>query len=444
MDLKKDKFGSDFIWGVSTAAYQIEGAHKYSGKGPSIWDTFVRKKNKIFGNDNADIACNFYHSYTDDIDLMKSMNIKNHRFSISWSRILPAGTGQINQNGIDYYNQLIDHTIAQGITPWITLYHWDLPQALEDRGGWTNRDIVTWFCEYVSICVKNFGDRVNNWIVLNEPTVFTAAGYFFGVHAPGKRGLDNFLAAAHHAALAQSLGAKRIKSIQPDSYIGTTFSCSYVQPLSNREKDVLAAKKADIMLNRLFVEPLLGMGYPTEEIKILRRIERYIKPGDEADLKFNMDFIGIQNYTREIVKHSYFVPFLKAKIVSAKKRKVQLTAMNWEVYPESIYEMLKKFASYTNIPPLIVTENGAAFADRVENNQVHDTERTTYIKQAIGQVLRSKNEGINVKGYFAWTFLDNFEWAEGYRPRFGLVYVDFETQRRIIKSSGIWYADFIK
>ena len=444
MLLTKEAFGKDFIWGVSTAAYQIEGAHNLDGKGPSVWDKFVQKRNKIFRNHTGDIACDHYNRYIDDLYLMHSMNIHNYRFSVSWSRILPEGTGRINQAGIDFYNRLIDLSLELGITPWITLYHWDLPHNLEAKGGWTNRDVKDWFGDYVAICVKNFGDRVKNWMVLNEPTVFSAAGYFFGVHAPGRKSIEGFLAAAHHATLAQAHGARVIKALQPESNVGTTFSCSHVEPYTNREKDIKAAKKADLLLNRLFIEPLLGMGYPVNEIKTLRRIEKYIKQNDEQDLKFDMDFIGIQNYTREIIRYAMFVPFLQAKIVNAKDRNVEMTAMEWEVYPESIYHILKKFQAYENIPPLIITENGAAFSDTLQNNVVHDPKRLQYIQNILQQVLRAKQEGVNVNGYFVWTFLDNFEWAEGYHPRFGLVHVDFQTQQRTVKASGHWYADFIK
>lgn len=444
MLLTKDAFGKDFVWGVSTAAYQIEGAHDAHGKGPSIWDVFVQKRNRIFKNQHGNEACDFYNRYVEDLYLMKGMHIPNYRFSLSWSRIFPEGIGQINQSGIDFYDRLIDLSLELGITPWVTLYHWDLPHALEKKGGWVNRDVKEWFSEFISKCVVLYGDRVKNWMVLNEPTVFTAAGYFFGVHAPERKGLGNFLAATHHAALAQAQGGRIIKSLQRDSQVGTTFSCSHVEPYTSKERDIIAAKKADVLLNRFFIEPLLGMGYPTQEIKILNRIEKYIKPNDENELQFNMDFIGVQNYTREIIRYAMFVPYLQAKIVSAKERKVEMTEMNWEVYPASIYHVLKKFSSYQNIPPLIVTENGAAFPDQIENGLVDDPERTNYLQQALKQVHRAQQEGVNVKGYFVWTFLDNFEWAEGYRPRFGLVYVNFRNQERTIKSSGHWYTSFLK
>src|SRR5665213_816639 len=440
----KEEFGNTFEWGVSTAAYQIEGNRTPDLKGESIWDVFVKKRGKIFQNHNGNVACDFYNRYAKDISLMADLNIPNYRFSISWSRILPWGTGCVNRKGIDFYNRVIEFCLELNITPWITLYHWDLPHELQKKGGWVNRDIIDWFSEFVSCCVKNFGDRVSNWMVLNEPMVFTGAGYFLGVHAPGKKGLNNFLAATHHAAMCQARGAGIIKSLQPQSNVGSTFSCSHVEPYRNIEKDIIAAKKVDALLNRLFIEPLLGLGYPSEDLKLLRRIEKFMKPEDEKNLVFNMDFIGVQNYTREMVTHASFIPYMNAKIIGADKRNVQVTLMNWEVYPESIYYVLKKFGSYENMPALMVTETGAAFTDTIDNGKVNDVKRLQYIQDNISQILRAKREGINVTGYFVWTLLDNFEWAEGYYPRFGLVYVDFATQERIIKSSGYWYSNFLK
>ena len=443
MDLKIADFGADFKWGVSTAAYQIEGASNVDGKGPSIWDEFVKKPGKIFQKQHGEIACDFYNRYKEDISLIKALQIPNHRFSISWSRVIPEGTGRINRKGIDFYNRVIDHSLELGIEPWVTLYHWDLPHSLQEDGGWKNRDIIQWFSNYVEVCVKHFGDRVKNWIVLNEPMVFTGAGYFFGVHAPGKKGLRNFLAAVHHAALCTAEGGRLIRQLDAAANIGTTFSCSHIEPYRAVKKDMIAAGKADVLLNRLFIEPLLGMGYPAADLKILKRIEQFIKPGDEAKLAFDMDFIGIQNYTRELVTHSAFMPFVKAKIVKANKRNVETTLMNWEVYPESMYHILKKFGSYKNIKQLLVTENGAAFKDTIIEGKIDDYARARFLRENINQLLRAKREGVNVNGYFIWTLLDNFEWAEGYYPKFGLVHVDFETQKRIIKSSGNWYRDFL-
>jgi len=444
-ELNKQSFGDDFQWGVATAAFQIEGSCAVDGKGASIWDVFANKKGNIKDGHHARTACDFYLSYQKDIALVKKMGIPNFRFSISWSRILPHGTGKINQKGIDFYNDLIDHCLEQGIEPWPTLYHWDLPQTLEEKGGWTNREIVAWFSEYVSICATHFGDRIKHWMVMNEPMVFTGAGYFMGVHAPGRKGLKNFLPAVHHAILSIAEGGRVLKAAFPDALIGTTFSCTHVTPFSSAKKDVAAADRADILFNRLFIEPLLGLGYPVDDIPVLKKIQRYFYPGDEDKMSFDFDFIGIQNYTREVIRYSLLTPYLHAQIVRADRRDVPTTTMKWEVYPPAIYHMLKKFSAYPQIKEIYVTENGAAFEDAVsEDGTVNDPRRLNYLKDHIVQVLKAKDEGVNVKGYFVWTLTDNFEWAEGYHPRFGLVYVDFNTQQRIIKSSGQWYADFLK
>jgi beta-glucosidase len=443
MQLNRESFGDEFHWGVSTAAYQIEGAHEADGKGPSIWDGFTQVKKKIHQNQHGKTACDFYNLYPGDIQLLNQMQIPNFRFSIAWSRIFPEGTGKVNQAGVDYYERLINECLAKGIQPWVTLYHWDLPQALEKKGGWTNREILHWFEYYVSFCVKQFGDRVIRWMILNEPMVFTGAGYFLGVHAPGKKGLTPFLSAVHHAALCQAAGGRIVRSLQSNALVGTTFSYSHIEPWRNNELDCAAAKKTDTLLNRLFIEPLLGMGYPVRDLKILQRLEKFHRDGDEKKLAFDMDFVGLQNYTREIVRHSYFMPFIKARIIKAGKRKVERTQMNWEVYPPSIYHAIMRWSNYKNLKEIIVTENGAAFEDQNINGVVHDPKRKEYLQNHIAQVLLSKKAGARVNGYFVWTFLDNFEWAEGYHPKFGLVHVNFDTQERIVKDSGIWYANFL-
>ncbi len=440
----KADFGPDFQWGVSNAAFQTEGAWNIDGRGPSIWDTFAQRKGKIKGGHDGRIACDFYNRYQEDVALVKELHIPNFRFSISWPRIVPTGTGRPNAKGLDFYDRLVDCCLEQGIIPWVTLYHWDLPQALQDKGGWLNREILSWLEEYAACVAGRLGDRVKHWMVLNEPTVFTGAGYFFGVHAPGLTGLRNFLPAAHHAALAMGHMGRILRSEMRDASVGSTFSCSSIHPISDRQRDVDAVKRADALINRLFIEPVLGMGYPVADLRALAGIERYMRAGDEALLPFDFDFIGIQNYTREVVKHSYFVPYLQAQLVPAKRRRVDLvTEMGWEVYPESLYEMIKKFDAYPNIPKLYVTENGSAFPDTVADGQVTDNQRTQYLQDHLAQVLRAKREGLNVHGYFVWTLTDNFEWAAGYHPRFGLVHVDFDTQRRTLKASGKWYRGFL-
>ncbi|MDB5285329.1 MAG: beta-galactosidase [Mucilaginibacter sp.] len=442
--LTKQLFGDDFAWGVSTAALQTEGSCDIDGKGPSIWDTFSAKKGRILNGDKPSIACQFYENYKRDIDLVKVLNIPNFRFSISWSRILPTGTSDVNQAGIDHYNKVIDYCLKQGVEPWITVYHWDLPQALEDKGGWTNRAIVAWFTEFTTICAQSFGDRVKNWMVMNEPAVFTGAGYFLGIHAPGRRGLWNFLPAVHHTVLSIVAGAKVLRKLLPHAVIGTTFSCSHIEPYSDKLKDINAAKRADALINRLFIEPIIGLGYPTDEVVALKGISKYYQLGDEENISFDFDFIGLQNYTREIVKYSFFTPYIGASLVKAEDRNVELTAMRWEIYPPAIYHIIKKFNAYPQIKKILITENGAAFPDEVVNGQVDDPKRIAYLQTHLQQVLKAKQEGGKVSGYFVWTLTDNFEWAEGYHPRFGLIYVDFKTQQRIIKGSGKWYANFLR
>jgi beta-glucosidase len=440
----KNLFGDDFAWGISTAAFQVEGAHDAHGKGESIWDVFTGKQDKVLNGHHAQIACDFYNQYESDIDLIKLLNIPNFRFSISWTRILPNGTGEVNREGVAYYNRVIDYCLQKGIEPWVTLYHWDLPHELELKAGWTNREIVNLFTAYVKICAEHFGDRVKYWMVMNEPAVFTGAGYFLGIHAPGRTGLKSFLPAIHHTVLSMAAGAKELRSVLPSAQIGTTFSCSFIEPYTEKARDIKAAKRVDAIINRMFIEPVLGLGYPITDAPVLKNIEKYFFPGDKENLSFDFDFIGIQNYTREIVKYSIFTPYISASLVKAENRKVPLTQMKWEVYPPAIYQMIKKFNGYQSIKKLLITENGAAFPDEVVNGEVKNPLRVEYLQTHLAQVLKAKNDGYKVNGYFVWTLTDNFEWAEGYHPRFGLIYVNFETQQRIIKSSGHWYADFLK
>ncbi len=441
--LKRADFGKDFLWGVATAAYQIEGAWNEDGKGASVWDTFSHKKGKIKNGENGDTACDFYHRYAKDIGLVKEMGFRVKRFSLSWSRIMPEGTGTINTKGVDFYHKVIEECLVQGIEPWITLYHWDLPQALEDKGGWTNREVIQWFSEYVDFCTRTFGDKVKNWMVLNEPAAFTALGYLLGIHAPGKRGFNKFVAATHHATLCQAEGGRIIRKNVKNANIGSTFSCSYVQPFKNTEPHIKAADKMDAFLNRLFLEPALGLGYPFETVPILRKIKKFIQDGDMEKLAFDFDFIGLQNYTRNITRFNPFIPGISGLEVPAKKRNVPYTDMGWEVYPEGIYHLLKKFAAYKGVKKIIVTENGAAFPDAVQDNQVQDDQRIKFYQKYLEKVLQAKHEGVPVEGYFVWSLMDNFEWAEGFRPRFGLVYVDFLSQQRIIKNSGLWFKSFL-
>lgn len=441
---KKEDFGKGFLWGVATAAYQIEGAWNEDGKSPSIWDTFSHKKGKIKTHENGDVACDFYHNYATDIDLIKKMNFDVNRFSLAWSRIKPEGIGAANQKGVDFYHRVIDNCLEKGIQPWITLYHWDLPQILQDKKGWENREIVNWFSEYVDFCTKTYGDKVKNWMVLNEPMAFTALGYLIGIHAPGKMGINSFAAATHHAVLCQAEGGRIVRNNVQNSHIGTTFSCSHVMPKSNIERHLKATERSDAFLNRMFLEPALGLGYPTKSLPMLKKVEKFMKDSDETKMKFDFDFIGLQNYTRAIAQDAPYIPGLHVKDVPAKKRHVPHTEMGWEVYPDGIYQLLKKFGAYPTIKKIIVTENGAAFPDVLEDGRVRDVLRQQFYENYLEKVLQAKKEGVPVEGYFCWSLMDNFEWQEGYRPRFGLVYTDFQTQKRYIKDSGLWFQSFLE
>jgi len=439
----KSDFGPGFSWGVATSAYQIEGAVSEDGRSPSIWDTFSHTPGKIKTGENGDVACDFYHRYQGDIAFIRQMNMQVHRFSLAWPRILPGGTGPVNPKGLDFYHRVIDRTLELGLKPWVTLYHWDLPQVLEDKGGWINREIVSWFGEYVEVCARAFGDKVKHWMVLNEPTVFTALGYMQGKHAPGRKGLGNFLPAVHHAAMAQAEGGRILRANVKDAQIGTTFSASYVEAAGPTWLSRAAAASYDAVVNRLFIEPALGLGYPWKAAPFLLALKRYIRPGDMEKLAFDFDFIGLQTYFRQQVRFDPLALGTFAREIPHAERGGELTEMGWEVWPENIYLLLKQFSAYKGVKRIIITENGAAFPDTPQGERVQDPKRIQFIQDHLAQVLRAKREGVPVEGYFYWSLLDNFEWAEGYRPRFGLVYVDYPTQKRILKDSGRWFGEFL-
>ena len=431
-------FGPEFLWGTASAAYQIEGAYNQDGRGNSIWDVFS-EKGRIKNKENGQIATDFYHRYKEDIALAKSMNFRVFRFSISWSRIFPQGTGEVNQKGVNFYHTVIDECLSQGLQPWVTLYHWDLPQALQVQGGWANREVVEWFKSYTKFCAREFGSKVKYWMVFNEPSAFVGLGYLAGYHAPGKRNVNAFLKASHYACLAMAEGGRIIRREIPDAQIGTTFSCSSVDAWKDKSKHQKAVKRMDAMLNRMFIEPSLGLGYPENDFPFLRKMKKFQLPGDAEKLKFDFDFIGLQNYFRVVVKRSPFIPFVWAKPVSAKKRNVSFNEMGFEIYPEGMYRILKQFAQYKTIKNIVITENGVCVKDELVNENVRDSQRIDFFRAYLNQVLKAKQEGVPITGYLVWSLTDNFEWTEGYEPRFGLVYVDYNTQKRFIKDSGKWF-----
>ena len=441
--ITKSDFGPEFKWGVAAASYQTEGAWNMDGKGESIWDHFSHKSGKIERNENADTATDFYNRYEEDIELVASMNFKVFRFSLSWPRILPEGTGKVNQEGIDFYHRVIDKCLASGLEPWITIYHWDLPQALEELGGWTNRKIMDWFSEFAEIVTKEYGSKVKNWMVINEQLSFIGGGYLLGFMAPGRRGIAGTLKAIHHSVLCNADGGRIIRKNIPDANIGTTFFTAYIEAENQEPKNLAAAARVDAGINRLFIEPALGMGYPDETLPVLKNIRKYFQEGDEQRMKFDFDFIGVQYYFRAVVKKS-IIPWIWAKEIKAKDRGVVVNEMQGEIYPDGLCYILKKFSKYIGIRTILVTENGTCVPDQLENGEVHDQKRIDYFQDHLAAVLRAKKDGVNVNGYFVWSPTDNFEWDKGFRPRFGLVYIDFDTLKRTIKNSGLWFREFLK
>lgn len=437
-------FGKGFQWGVAMAAAQNEGAYNVDGRGLSIWDVFARRQGKIKGGAKPYDACDFYYRYKDDLLLVKALGFTVFRFSFSWSRIFPEGMGKPNKAGVAFYHKVIDECLQLGLVPYLTLYHWDLPQALQKEGGWTSIVFQKWFARFVGFCAQEYGHKVKHWIILNEPMGFTSLGYMLGKHAPGKTGLSNWLPAVHNAALAQAEGGRIVRDLVPKSHIGTTFSCSEVLPYSQKKEDIEAAHRMDILMNRLFIEPALGRGYPHDDFALMDKLYFHSKAWKYADkMQFSFDFIGIQNYFPITVKYNPVIPIIQASEVKATTRKVPHTALGWEINADSFYRILKRFWLYGSVKEIIVSENGACFKDELVNGVVDDQARIHYFQQYLAAMLKAKHEGVNIKGYFAWTLMDNFEWSEGYHARFGLVHVDFNTQLRTIKNSGYWWRQFL-
>ena len=433
-----NQFGDDFLWGTACAAYQIEGAWDEGGKGLSVWDEFTHRKGNIHENETGDVAVDFYHRYKEDIALNKKMGFDVFRFSIAWPRIFPDGTGEVNPEGVAFYHKVIDECIAQGVEPWVTLYHWDLPSALQKQGGWTNRKIISWFKEYTTFCAKEYGQKVKNWMVMNEPAAFVGLGYMVGYHAPGKKGIGKFLKATHYTCLSMAEAGRALRMNVDNANIGSTFSCSQVKSYKGLMKHDKAVAKLDALLNRLFIEPSLGLGYPYDGFPQLRRIKKYFEEGDEELLKFDFDFIGLQNYFPVVAKRA-MIPVVWSKQVSTEKRDVPVNEMGFEINPEGMYKILKQFGNYEGIKNIIITENGTCIKDTLEKDGVHDPERVTFFQSYLKNIYRAKSEGVPITGYFVWSLTDNFEWSEGYEPRFGLVHVDYNTLERTMKDSGKWF-----
>ena len=428
-----------FTWGVATSSYQIEGAATAGGRGPSIWDTFSRVPGAVINGDSGDVACDHYHRYNEDLDLIKWLGVNAYRFSIAWPRIFPQGAGSPNQAGIDFYDRLIDGALERGITPWPTLYHWDLPQALEDKGGWNSRATSERFAEYAHLMAEKFGDRVKNWTTLNEPFCSAWLGYLYGVMAPGIKDLQTAIDASHHLLLGHGLATQAIRSVASDLRVGIVLNLTPAIPLN--EKDELAAKYADGFDNRWYADPVFKGSYPQDIVEGFGK-EVPIHAGDMQSISAPLDFLGINFYTRQTVTLDESAKPLPYRPVMVDG--VERTAMGWEVHPESLTNIIMRVHRDYAPKEIYITENGSAWDDSVINDKVDDPHRVSYLERHLDAMLAAKAQGAPVNGYFAWSLMDNFEWAYGYSKRFGIVYVDYETQKRIPKSSAYYYRERIK
>jgi beta-glucosidase len=436
-------FPEDFLFGVATASYQIEGAVKEDGRGESIWDRFSHSPGRVFEGHTGDIACDHYHRYREDVALMKQLGIPAYRFSVAWPRIFPE-RNRFNPKGLDFYRRLVEALQEAGIKPFATLYHWDLPQWLQDRGGWANRDTSQYFGEYAARIYDDLGDGIAAFITHNEPWCSAFLGHGFGVHAPGHQDWREAFQVAHNILWSHGLAVQAHRASNHRGPIGITLNFTWVDPISESEADRAAAERSHAFNNRWFLEPLLGRGYPAEfQQWVEDRLGRFdfVRPGDLETIAEHIDFLGINYYTRNVVGANPADPLLGLYTLEAPAD--NRTEMGWEIHPQSLYRLLKWVHGYTGDLPLYITENGAAFQDEVVDRKVPDPGRIDYVANHLQAARRFVEEGGPLKGYFLWSFMDNFEWAFGYSKRFGIVYVDYETQTRIVKDSGKWYSQQI-
>ncbi len=429
------RFPDRFLWGTATSAYQIEGAADAEGKGESIWDRFCTIPGKIADGSDGRTACDHYHRYADDVALMRRLNLDAYRFSIAWTRVMPTGRGPVNQAGLDFYDRLVDELLAAGITPFATLYHWDLPQALEDLGGWPARSTAEAFAEYASVAVDRLGDRVTAWTTMNEPFVIANLGYLTGEHAPGRTNLADAVAASHHVLLGHGLATAAIRAARSDVEVGITLNFTPVTPVGSSPFALDRQRVTNEYENLWYSEPIGGRGYPAFTVERLGWDQHEVLPGDMELISAPIDFLGVNFYTRKIV----------GAIDGERIDRGDRTTMGWEIHPEALGDLLRTLHGDYKFPRIYITENGAAMpdTDRVEG-LVADRDRIDYIADHLGQLLDVIDEGVPVAGYFAWSLLDNFEWAHGYGPKFGLVEVDTDTLERTPKQSAIWYSELAR
>jgi beta-glucosidase len=431
-------FPSDFIWGVATSSYQIEGAVNEDGRGESIWDRFSAAPDTVRDNTSGSVACDHYHRYEEDVVLMKWLGVRAYRFSTAWPRIFPKGKGEINRAGLGFYDRLVDALLKAGITPFVTLYHWDLPQALQDKGGWTNRDTAYAFAEYTSALLDHLGDRVDYWITHNEPWVSSILGNYIGLHAPGWHDLHAALQAAHHMLLSHGLAVPEIQSAGKKA--GMAPNLVPVYPGSSSPEDLAAVQRLDQFFNRWFLDPIAGRGYPQEMWDYYGPAVPEVGADDMQIIAAPTDFLGINYYNREISTDN---PEGKVPRVGSVRDPNAPRTLDREVYPEGLYDSLMRIQREYSFPAIYITENGAAVAEEFENGRVNDSQRVKFLQDHFEQASRAISDGAALRGYFVWSLMDNFEWSMGYTLRYGIVRVDYDTLARTPKDSAAWYRSFL-
>jgi beta-glucosidase len=445
--MTKIEMPDGFVWGAATASYQIEGAVREDGRKPSIWDTFCDQPGRISNGDTGEVACDHYHRLEEDLDLMATLGLGAYRFSVAWPRVVPDGVGPVNERGLDFYDRLVDGLLARGITPFVTLYHWDLPQAQQDRGGWEHRDSVQAYVEYAAAVVGRLGDRVTRWITHNEPWVASFLANYEGVHAPGKTDLRAALTVAHHLLLSHGAAVPVIRSLAPGSEVGITVNLGLGRARTDSPVDLEAVRALDGYANRWFLDPLYGHGYPAD---MLERFAPWMPDVDAADLDViatPTDFLGINSYNPAVVRPTTkaenplgFDPYTPEELEAAG---YEITAMGWPIVPEAFGQLLTRVARDYDVPAIYITENGAAFDDEMVDGNVDDPRRVAFLQSHLAALRVAIDDGAPMRGYFAWSLMDNFEWALGYEKRFGLVHVDYDTLVRTPKSSALWFRDTI-
>lgn len=429
-------FPKDFVWGVATSAYQIEGAAAEDGKGPSIWDDFCRRPGAIADHSDGQVACDHYHRWQSDLDLIASLGVDAYRFSVSWPRVQPDGAGAWNEPGLDFYERLVDGLIERGVKPYLTLNHWDLPAALQARGGWANRDTVQRFVDYALGMSARLGDRVAAITTHNEPWVVATLGYETGVFAPGVKDRAQAVQASHHLLLSHGLALQALRAQGCRSRLGIVLNLAPVLPAADTPEDHAQTLLQDGMATRWYMDALFHGDYPADVLAHLGADAPQIRPGDMQHIATPMDFLGVNYYTRQMVSAD--------KPWDVRDSGYDVTDMGWEIYPQGLTDLLLRLHRDYAVPPMYVKENGAAFKDVLVDGRVHDIQRRDYIAGHIAALADALRQGVRMEGYMVWSLMDNFEWASGYEKRFGIVHVDYATQRRTLKDSALWYRDFLR